>query len=434
MQNSNGDLIYFSRVALKINDEIGLKKYFIPKNKKKIRRNNSFLNKRENDLDEKEETKDSFFNNDIFGISPKNNKNNKPTSALNLSQDNYLIEKRYKYYKKHLDKLKINDQLKKNKDYHKIILEPNIDSIKRRITSVPKWEYMTGRTGRRENPEIKSNSVIINSKPENNPFCEKLLKTFMIFKRKNKFKKIPKINSCILQPKTDSNNHQKKDIKRETVSNKSFIEKHEKTIKRISSCIINRRIKEKIRLYFDPNLTSSEPLRINNRKYGPMSKYISKYTKVSPKKKFPEIPKKTMIKNFKSKKLGLNSEEISFINSYLETKKLKAVQKNVKIKKINITTITKRDKKIPIKLYKNRCIHSSMDNINNSDIFKDNISRIKSFNSYINKSILNSHAKLNGKNHSFNTIKKKFPFYFINYDRLNKYDFAKFDNVTYKMY
>ena len=442
MEDNNGKYIFFSSIGKKLNNAYGLRKYFIEKTEKKSFKKNDFLKRIENNFEEKEEDNDSLLNKDIFDISYNNvkSKNNSErhninniNGSLSLSEENNEYNHKYKYHINHLKKLKMlnkEEQNKNNKIGQAIMYEPNIDTIKKRIIIGPCWKYMTGR---KEKPKIDKYNLILNSntKPNNTTFCHHLLNSYIKEKNIKKNKVVQRYNNPILSARTNTTNI----IKKETSKN-SFIDNKIKKSNNISSENIDKRKikKDKIMLNLDFSLLLSKIYRIDNEKKTNdkfIKRYILPFSKsINNKKKFHKIYKIQKVKKYKNNFSGLNSEEINIINDYIKNKKLESLRKEEKMKRM---LIKKKDKKISINLSKHVNLQSY---INNS--YENNYNK-KSFNSYINQALLNyQNNNMNiksymVKNKSFhNLFKKNKEFYYFDYDQINKYNYQKFDNITYK--
>lgn len=442
MEDNNGKYIFFSSIGKKLNNAYGLRKYFIEKTEKKSFKKNDFLKRIEKNFDEKEEDNDSLLNKDIFDISYNNvkSKNNSErhninniNGSLSLSEENNEYNHKYKYHINHLKKLKMlnkEEQNKNNKIGQAIMYEPNIDTIKKRIIIGPCWKYMTGR---KEKPKIDKYNLILNSntKPNNTTFCHHLLNSYIKEKNIKKNKVVQRYNNPILSARTNTTNI----IKKETSKN-SFIDNKIKKSNNISSENIDKRKikKDKIMLNLDFSLLLSKIYRIDNEKKTNdkfIKRYILPFSKsINNKKKFHKIYKIQKVKKYKNNFSGLNSEEINIINDYIKNKKLESLRKEEKMKRM---LIKKKDKKISINLSKHVNLQSY---INNS--YEGNYNK-KSFNSYINQALLNyQNNNMNiksymVKNKSFhNLFKKNKEFYYFDYDQINKYNYQKFDNITYK--
>ena len=442
MEDNNGKYIFFSSIGKKLNNAYGLRKYFIEKTEKKSFKKNDFLKRIEKNFDEKEEDNDSLLNKDIFDISYNNvkSKNNSErhninniNGSLSLSEENNEYNHKYKYHINHLKKLKMlnkEEQNKNNKIGQAIMYEPNIDTIKKRIIIGPCWKYMTGR---KEKPKIDKYNLILNSntKANNTTFCHHLLNSYIKEKNIKKNKVVQRYNNPILSARTNTTNI----IKKETSKN-SFIDNKTKKSNNISSENIDKRKikKDKIMLNLDFSLLLSKIYRIDNEKKTNdkfIKRYILPFSKsINNKKKFHKIYKIQKVKKYKNNFSGLNSEEINIINDYIKNKKLESLRKEEKMKRM---LIKKKDKKISINLSKHVNLKSY---INNS--YEGNYNK-KSFNSYINQALLNyQNNNMNiksymTKNKSFhNLFKKNKEFYYFDYDQINKYNYQKFDNITYK--
>ena len=442
MEDNNGKYIFFSSIGKKLNNAYGLRKYFIEKTEKKSFKKNDFLKRIEKNFDEKEEDNDSLLNKDIFDISYNNvkSKNNSErhninniNGSLSLSEENNEYNHKYKYHINHLKKLKMlnkEEQNKNNKIGQAIMYEPNIDTIKKRIIIGPCWKYMTGR---KEKPKIDKYNLILNSntKTNNTTFCHHLLNSYIKEKNIKKNKVVQRYNNPILSARTNTTNI----IKKETSKN-SFIDNKTKKSNNISSENIDKRKikKDKIMLNLDFSLLLSKIYRIDNEKKTNdkfIKRYILPFSKsINNKKKFHKIYKIQKVKKYKNNFSGLNSEEINIINDYIKNKKLESLRKEEKMKRM---LIKKKDKKISINLSKHVNLQSY---INNS--YENNYNK-KSFNSYINQALLNyQNNNMNiksymVKNKSFhNLFKKNKEFYYFDYDQINKYNYQKFDNITYK--
>ena len=442
MEDNNGKYIFFSSIGKKLNNAYGLRKYFIEKTEKKSFKKNDFLKRIEKNFDEKEEDNDSLLNKDIFDISYNNvkSKNNSErhninniNGSLSLSEENNEYNHKYKYHINHLKKLKMlnkEEQNKNNKMGQAIMYEPNIDTIKKRIIIGPCWKYMTGR---KEKPKIDKYNLILNSntKANNTTFCHHLLNSYIKEKNIKKNKVVQRYNNPILSARTNTTNI----IKKETSKN-SFIDNKTKKSNNISSENIDKRKikKDKIMLNLDFSLLLSKIYRIDNEKKTNdkfIKRYILPFSKsINNKKKFHKIYKIQKVKKYKNNFSGLNSEEINIINDYIKNKKLESLRKEEKMKRM---LIKKKDKKISINLSKHVNLQSY---INNS--YENNYNK-KSFNSYINQALLNyQNNNMNiksymVKNKSFhNLFKKNKEFYYFDYDQINKYNYQKFDNITYK--
>lgn len=443
MEDNNGKYIFFSSIGKKLNNAFGLRKYYIEKTEKKSIKKNDFLKRIEKNFEEKEVDNDSLLNKDIFDISynkgkstnnTKRNNVNNINDSLSLSEENNEYNHKYKYHIIHLKKLKkLNEeeQNKNNKKGQAIMYEPNIDTIKKRIIIGPYWKYMTGR---KEKPKIDNYNLILNSnsKDNNTIFCHHLLNSYIKEKNINKNKVVQRYNNPILSARTNSSNI----LKKETSKN-SFIEnKTKKSNNILSENKDKRKIKkDKTMLNLDFSLLLSKIYRIDNEKKTNdkfIKRYILPFSKtLNNKKNLHKIYKIQKLKNYKNNFSGLNSEEISIINDYIKNKKLESLRKEEKMKRM---IIKKNDKKMPINLSKHVNLQTYMINS-----YKDNYNK-KSFNSYINQALLNyQNNNMNiiksymVKNESFyNFLKKNKEFYYFDFDQINKYNYQKFDNITYK--
>jgi len=400
--------------------------------------------------------------NNIFDTDCKKNKSN--DKQKNSNKD--LIEKvnnKYKYHYLHIKKLKELKKLKslKNNKISKQIYEPNIDYIKKRIILGPKWEFMTGRqndSSLNYNQENNSNSkraeTIINNScfhtankfimniDNNNPN-----KTF----RKNvsfNNKKIPnykrnysskptnikislkrKIRNGVLNSSNiiDINNFRDKEIKRNKSSNTLSPKSDKKIIMRNISMI-------KCNNLPIPKVHNLNNMKIKDKdlKMLMLPSSLIPYKKKNNKQIFRIKPK-----IYKNNFVGLNLEQLKVIRDCQKHKKLNSMKKATKFIKINIKDkILSKDQKEKIsQSFVNdkkeiKCYY----NYNDESMIK------KSFNYFINKSLLNykdNKIKIdknvdNYEEKSFNYNSKNNEFFKFNIDKINIYSFNKFDNVTYK--
>ena len=423
MQDNNGNYIFFSSLGKRSNKYFLIKNYFIPRKERyysiKDRINNNFI--------VYDEEKDLFIEKDIFDISYQNNK---ADSNINNS---YSLINRYKNNKIHLEKLKKFKEeklFKKEKNYCDQIYEPNIDFIKKRIIIGPKWETLSGR---------KEYQIINNSNVKPNDTSLNIQKIESFDEEKNNFnltKKTSREEKNINSPNTKLLNTSKSLLNKKEIKNvfkssffkinkrKLFSSKKEKKTSQKNKSMLNLNTK-----LFIPKLYILDNIKFANTKIG---KYISPPSKpIEPKKK---INLKNEIKIFKNKNIGLNPEELKFINEIKNHKKLKLLNYKSKSKVIKI-----EKKHNTIKKVKSPENEKNKIMINNYYDLKDNFLQKKSYNYYIIKSILkskdnNKYEYMNKKNsnsfsHKLNIFNE---FYDFDCDKISIYNFNKFDNVTYK--
>ena len=350
---------------------------------------------------------------------------------------------KYKYYLNHLQKLK---KLKKEKEintnkkkYYEQDYEPNIDFIKKRVIIGPKWELLSGRKDSLK--KLKDNAVLIKksiSKDKN-----------VVAKQINHFNEGKKSKINIKKHILKEILSKKKDYSFETKlynSNKKIKEKINSNNFNSSfmnnTNIINKKIKNKIlsknKSMINLNLETlkSKVYKLDNIKIN--DKYLSRY--ISPTSKTiiqsKKIQKKftTVIKKNRNKFRGLNVEELKIIN-YIRKNRIKKLSKqnsqpnNLKIKN------SKLWKKI---ISKEKDQHKQLKISNNYYNGTPNIK--KSFNSYINRALLkypeNNINSLFLKKYNSKSFRGKInrfkEFYNFHCDKIDIYNFNKFDNITYK--
>ena len=117
--------------------------------KKKTRSPSVRIKDRDKDeLTSKFTSKNDLKNINEFEILEKKTPLILPEEDLNFLDEN---EKKpynnYKYYQLHMEKIKrLKNSPPSNEKPRELVYEPNIDSVKRKIISGPKWETMTGRS------------------------------------------------------------------------------------------------------------------------------------------------------------------------------------------------------------------------------------------------------------------------------------------------
>ena len=430
MQDNNGKYIFFSSLGKRTTKFFLIKNYFIPKKDHYF----SIKNKLNNSLIEYDEDKEEFLEKDIFDISYQNKKEQ---SNIN---DFYSLNNKYKSNKIHLEKLKKFREeklLEKERKHYEQIYEPNIDYIKKRIIIGPKWENITGRKDNKttnnslniEKHLKDENTNLIN---KNNEFLDEEKTNYDLNKTTLKDKKRKNINLFKRKLLHSSKNiFNKKDIQKafkfsfyNNTKRKFFSPKKEKKLTPKNKSMINLNTKLLIsKLYI------LDKIKVDDTK---IAKYISPSTKTFEGKKSFNI--KNGIKIFKSKNIGLNLEELKFINEIKNYKKIKLFNNKELNKKI------KSDKKSNI-IKKIKYVRNKDNKIINNDNYdlKENLWNKKSHNYYIIKSFLKPKVNkkfeyLNKKDsNSFsNKINKFNKFYDFDCDKIDIYNFNKFDNITYK--
>ena len=446
MQDSNGDYIYFSSIGKKFKINNAFLNDNINKKSKKKTIRNYFLNRMNNSNEiENDNDKDIFLDKDnIFDMTDQNDKN-KNNNYYNLIEKNYEYNKKYKYYRNHLEKIKEKKRIESQKQLKKQyghIYEPNLDCIKKKINVGPKWEYMTGRNILQIS---NNNTTNYNSEQINNNTSLNKKKIGSITKESNNtniFDKSVKesnsfndgdLNILKIKPNTKTNKvtlklNKDKSIKRVTTPETLSPRTENKTIK-----------KEKTMFNFYtklllPKVYKLDYMKIENKLFKNM---ILPFLDLSKKEKNIKKKIRTDSRDFKNRFKGLNSEQIKAINDYKKYKKLNSVKKVLKYSKTNL----KRKKRLLTSNEKyNNTNYNTNDKLNKMKyIYEYDNLNFKSFNTYINKSLMKfnqSHSnikKILKKDKSLlNQIKKNNEYYFFNCNEINNYSFKIFDNVTYK--
>jgi len=433
MNDINGKNIYFSNIGKSTYNNFRLNKYY-NNNKNGIR---NYLFKRNNNNFLDEEDKESFLNKDIFDISFKGNKSKKEikkndSNDSSLNDDTYKMN--FKYHNIHLKRLKALQKLKifkTNKDINDVMYDPNIDYIKKRIIIGPKWEYMTGR----KEPKILDNNLIIsNTKNNDNDFTDKkkeknknkIYSFFQISKdSKDKIKENDKDLFKKKLFKSTKINLKKKNLSTSFLSNTNKENKLKKLNSFSTKNISDISKEEKIMINFNSDLIKSKIYYLDNKIVNDSSikRYI--YPSLKNLKQHKKLKKiNSELKIYKNKEIGLNNEELKIINDIKKRKKLNEINSCKKsIEKNKIKNLTDRKYKPFHNFYY---------------IFQDNFLNKKTFNYYINKSLLNN--KEHNKNINTLEYNKSFShrikslneFYRYDCDKINIYNYNKFDNITYK--
>ena len=455
MQDKNGNYIFFSNIGKKFKNSKGIKL-----KPKKIYFKNYFETSEYNDNFDLEMLLEK---NNIFDNYSKKNKSKEKQKNNNKS----LIEKvnnKYKYHYLHIKKLKELKKLKslKNNKISKQIYEPNIDYIKKRIILGPKWEFMTGRqkeSNLNYNQENYSNSkreeIIIN-----NSCFHKTNKFIMDIDNNNNLNKTFRENISLNNKKifnykrnysskpTNIKINLKRKIKNEVLNSSDIIDinncKNKETKRNKSSNTLSPKSKKKIimrniSLINYTNLPLPKVHNLDNMII--KDKYLKilmlPFSLIPYKKKNNKKIFKIRTKMLKNKFMGLNSEQLKIIRDCQKDKKLNSMKKITKFSKINIKdkilSINQKEKKSQSFVNDKKKMKTYY-NINGENMIK------KSFNYFINKSLLNyKDNKIKNDNNfddyenkSFNYILKNNEFFNFNIDKINNYSFNKFDNVTYK--
>ena len=410
MNETNISFRFFSKIAKNWDKELEISQNLFKKNKEKSNLINASLydNLFKNPFSEENE-KNISIKKDIFENIVKLKKIN------HLYKNNEKIKKHKFYHDIHLQKIKDNILNIKNQKKFELVYEWNIDNIKKRTPSGPKWEYQTGRQKLN-----KSSSILIssNNSIHNNSNNSKISKS----NSPKKVKKIKKIN-LKKHKKLTTNLIKKPNTKLTTQNNISVIakEKNIKKKKKLNQIKILKRDRSMINIdttLLLPKLYNLDEGKVNENKFF-LQKRFPPLRYANP----DEIKNKNKIiiskvKKFKgSKILGLNMEQLEFIDSIQRQKSNKSI---TKVKKRINSCLDIRKKNLD---------ESSRDyNVNDSSF------RQKSFNCYINKNLYYYKRKeTDNKKSIIKNIKiLKNEFYNFNCDKISNYDFPIFDNVTYK--
>ena len=415
MKYNEKKIDYFSNIGKRLNIKYG--NVFVEYNKSKnINLLRDYYRQKLDELlldeDEKNKKENSF---DIF---KKKTPLILPEEDLNFLDEN---EKKpynnYKYYQLHMEKIKrLKNSPSSNEKPRELVYEPNIDSVKRKIISGPKWETMTGRSHEtRLNQSYNFSDRKLKLKTEKN------------IVKNNEYKK--KIKLTPLRKNHSSINIFSKNINIIPLSNinNSYLtekncQKKEKTEK-----IQKKKIKkENIIMNLFPRLYSSKTFRLQETDI--TNKYLKNIFLIKTSQnqsKSPNKLKRSDTKIFRNHQIGLNLEQLKILNNFKnKTNKNKTIKLKKFFKLKNKKMIIIDDKKNNITNEKNLKLNDSYDSTHIK----------KSYNSYINKSLLEKNKKsLNRSFSLFNLkIKKMNEFYKFNLDEIDQYNLSKIDGVTYK--
>ena len=455
MQDNNGNYIFFSNIGKKFKDskEIKLKhkKIYIKKYFETSEYNDNFA-------------PEIFLKkNNIFDNDNQNNKSKEKPKKNNKR----LMEKvnnKYKYHDLHIRKLKKLKMLKslKNQKINQQIYEPNIDYIKKRIIFGPKWEFMTGR--QKESNLNNNQENYSKSKREeifvNNSFAHKTNNIFMNFDNNNNSnktfrgnislnkKKILNYNRNYSSKPTNIKINLKRKIKNNVLNNSDIIDinisklketKRGKNLNTVSPKSDKKIIIRNISMINCTNIPLPKEHYLDNMiindkllKMLMLPSSLIPYKKKNNKKIFKIKPK-----NYKNNFVGINSEQLKVIRDYQKDKKLNSMKKITEFSKTNIKdkilSINPKDK-MSQSFENNNLGMKSYYNYSDESMIK------KSFNYFVNKSLLKYKDNKSKSNKNFDDCEgksfiynlKSNEFFKFNIDKINNYSFNKFDNVTYK--
>ena len=430
MKDKNGKHIFFSNIGKRTYKNYIINKHYIGKKS----------NKKDKKL--KEEDEESFLEKeiDIFDISYQNKKEplkSWKNCSFFLNDEKNEFNNKYKYHIKHIQKLKQlkNENYSKKNKYYQQIYEPNIDYIKKRIIIGPKWNLLTGRE------EIPKKDNSINNSITTIPNLRKLNssknKKINIFNIKNNYINIKKHNIKNIE---NNNNYSFQNNLYYNKLNKKILTAAFNTsyLNNINNSKLNNKenknkIIQKNKSMINLNLDNfkSKIYKLDNIKFNDNSNSIIKYISpinitIKPKnvKKY-----KSYTKIYKYKYIGLNNEELKLISDIKKKKNITKLKHNILLKN-----------KILMKNKINKKEKEYNDGNKSYDIYNLNWNK-KSFNNYINKILLKN--KINNimnkiylkkdKSNSFSyKIKKLNKFYNFDYDKIDIYNYNKFDNIAYK--